>query len=381
MSALAGLHDVVDYIQGKAVNPDAQVEKKAPVEARPWELLLAEEFPDTVKRERFNRMMVGSNVYKNVTTGDLGPVRIVSLYPIIAQIVNLETKFLNILKKKSPYKCTDFQIRIPEENIGNDQLQPFNMDGNLPPVTQSVLTERTNTLSAIGQQIQISFMASEIAAQSPYRRDELAAQLAKAMVRIDRTMNAMLLNSVEQTSEALPNVPLLGGFTNRSTANLQAAGGSNLTDVFISTAINQMAASFGYDQLTDVVGLTNNTQISVIRNLMINRYPGNNPMTKLQYDTELARRCANVGVEVQMVYEDNNTLAIPFVREMQLPAGTTLLFRNSLPQLGLFQMQNQFGPWVVERPITNLYRLDVAFNLFSLVDPLVVSRAMITGTA
>lgn len=378
MSALAGLQDIVDYIQEKSAKGAAPVEKtQKPIEN--WQEILYKEFPDSVKRDRLNRMFAASGVYKDVTSSDLGPVRIVSLYPIIAQIVNLETKFLNILKQKAPYRCTDFQTRIPEENIGSDQLQPFNMDGNLPPVTQSILSERTNTLTAIGQQISVSFMASELAAQSPYRRDELAAQLAKAMIRIDRTMNSLLLSSVEQTSEAVPNVPQLHGFVTASTANVQATGGSNLTDIFISTAVNQQAAYFGYDQLTDLVALTNNTQTSVVRNLMINRYPGNQPMSKLQYDTELAARVAKVGVPVQMMYEDNNQVAIPFIREMQLPAGTTILFRSSLPSLGKFQMQGQFGGFVVERPITNLYRLDVCFDIFTLVDPLVVSRSLITG--
>ena len=378
MSKLAGITDLVDFIQGKAVNVET-IEKATP-EYKPWAQILAEEIPDTSKRARIDNLLVKAGVYKDVTSVDLGPVRISSLYPIIAQIVNLEFKLLRMLNARTPLRVTDYQTRIPEETIGTDIIPFFNLDANLPPVYQSILSERTNTLGAVGQQIQVSFMASELAAQSPYRRDELANQIAKAMTRINRSLNLYLWNNVEQTGEQVGQVPQFGGFFQRSNTNVQATGGSNLTDAFIANAINQMAAVFGYDGLEDVVGFTNNTQISVIRSLMINRYPGNNPMAKMEYDQELKDRVTAMGLPtVQMIYEDSNALVIPFIRDMQMPANSTLLFKGMLPVLGKFQLQGSFGPFVIERPITNLYKLDVAFDICTLVDPLQVSRASITG--
>lgn len=380
MSNVATSQDFIDAIAKDAGKTPPAVENKAPNpnrELRQWEVILHQNVPDSVMRERVSKMFVSAGVFKDVMTPDLGAVRIPSLYPVIHQIQNTETKFLNILNQKPVYKMTDTTVKIVEENIGTDSLAPFNVEGDLPAVKQSNLTERTNTLTCLGQKLQLSWLAEEIAAQSPYKRQEYQIQLQKALLRIFRSKNALLLNSVEQTSEILPMVPQLGGFCNRSTNAPQAITG-NLTDVYLANAVNNIAAYFGYD-LTDLVILTNSTQIAVIRNLMINRYPGTDPVTYAQKNAEVLAKAKSVGVPFQMVYEDNNVIQVGVIREMQLPAGTTLIYRADYPQLAGFQFDGQFGPFMAERPITNLYRLEVVFDLFSLVDPLVVTRQLITG--
>ena len=374
------VQDLIDVI-AKDANPKAVVKDAAPNpnrELRSWDLILHQNIPDSVMRDRMEKMFAVSGMAKSLLTPDLGAIRIPSLYPVIQQIYNPETKFLNMLNMKPVYKMTDTTVKIVEESIGGDSLAPFNMEGALPGMVQSILSERENTLTCLGQVIQLSWLAEAIAAQSPYQRQEYQKQLQLALVRIFRSKNALLLNSVRQTSEVLPMVPQLGGFTNRSTNGTQAITG-NLTDVYLANAVNSIAAYYGYDELNDLVGFTNNVQISVIRNLMINRYPGNEPMAKMAYDTELQRKAEKVGVPFQMLYEDNNGVSIGFIREMQMPAGSTILFRAGLPQLCGFQFDGQFGPHIVERPITQLFRLEVVFDLFSLADPVVVSRAQVTG--
>lgn len=378
--ALDGLQDIVDYISKGNVANDAPQVSKAPDEAKPWALLLAEAVPDSTKRAGLNNLLIKSGIFKDVNTTDLGPVRMVSLYDTISKVYNPETKFLNLLKSKAPFITSDYQFRIPEEVIGTDVLSPFNMDGSLPAVFQSTLSSRDNTLTALGQQIQVSFMAEEIAAQSPYKRNEVAAQLQWANVRLERTMSALLLSNTEQKSEAVPNIPQLGGFLTRSTSNVTPAGGSNLTDALIAASINQLAAIYGYSALGDVVAFTNAAQIPVIRNLMINRFPGTDPMTFAEAQAKLGSLNA-MGLEVQMMYKDNNNLTIPFIRDTQLPAGTTIFFRSSLPQLTKFKFGGKLGPFALDRPIATLYNLSIYFDLFSLCDPIVGSRASITGHA
>lgn len=394
-----GIQDLYEVLQKKGKGQDQAFVPVQKADPLPIDVLLYQEVKESHTREKISRLIknmpcrlksdssdVWSNmvVNKDVTAVDLGPVRIVSLYPYIAQIYNTETKFLNILKKRPAFVATDYQIRIPEENIGTDQLNVFNVEGTLPAVQQSTLGERTNTVMALGQQIQVSFMAEEISAQSPYRRNEIQAQISKALIRLERTLNPLLLSAVENTNETLPNIPMLGGFVTRSTFNPIAVGGGNLTDALISQAVNAMAGVFGYDALGDVVALTNAAQIPVVRNLMINRYPGQQSMSKMQYDEVLVQRIEAQGIraeDIQMIYEDNNGLTLPFIRETQLPAGTTILFRSSFPQLAKFRMGNKEGPFMAERPVTNLYHLDVLWDLVSLCDPLVQGRVLLTGHA
>jgi hypothetical protein len=379
MNGLVDLIEAVKNAQGKGT-ASQEVQKAMPsmMEPMPFEAILIKSEPDSSRREILKQMLV--NVYKEVDAVDLGAVRIISLYPQIAQARNQETKTLNILESAPIWRSTDYQNRFPEERIGTETAIKFNLDqSSVLDELQSNLQSRTNTTGAVGQAVKISFMAEELAGQGPYRRDELASQISFAMTRIRRTMNSMLISNVEQTNEAPNVIPQPGGLVTRSTANNLATSG-NLTDALIKGRIDAMAATFGYDYLQEnVVALTSASQIPVVRDLMINRYPGTDPMSMLQYDNVLMRRLKSVGVDVQMVYMDDNGVVIPFIRETALPAGTTLFFDVRLPRLGKFQMLNQYGPFLLERPNTTLFSLLYMFDLFTLIDPLIESRAVLSG--
>lgn len=376
------LQDLVDYYQqGKSGNTEAQpIVKSPPVEAKPFDLILAESFATSKEREDFKKFLGQSGIYKDLNTTDLGPVRITSLYDPISKIVNPETKFYNVLDAKPMEQVTDYQVRIVEEDINNYNVTDFNMDGTLPAINQSVLSQRSNTLQAKGQGIAISWMEQELAAQGPYKRQEYATQLAFAALRMQKAWSSTFLSNTEQTSESVPNIPSLGGFMTRSVQNVIPCAAGNLTDALIAQMINQLAVPFGYDAVSsDIVVFTNAAQIPIIRNLMINRYPGTDPMSKLQYDSVLKGRMAALGLEIQAIYEDNNGVVVPFVRDLQLPANTSLAFRTSYPRMGGFKFAGKFGPHVVSRQVGTFYDLSYMFDLRALIDPLVASRGTWTN--
>ena len=371
------LTEILGVLKKQSEGSEAITKADAPAPAHFEELLIKSCAMNGAKYDDVKRALYP--VFKTVGTVDINAVRITSLYPLISQSRNRETKFLNMLEASGPIRVRDYQVRIPEEDIGSDTVQLFNMDTTSTlDAAQSVLSSRTNTLTAIGNSINITFMASALSEQGPYTRDEANAQLDMQNTRMRRRMNALLLANTEQVSEALPNVPQLGGFITRSTANNQAVGGGNLTDALISGRTNAIAGTFGFDDI-ELVGITNAAQIAVIRDLMINRYPGTDPMSKFNYDSVLARRLASVGVEVQMVYEDDHGKVIPFIRDTQDSSGTTVIFDPNRPKLGLFQMMGAFGPWTLERPNTSLAQLLYIWNLFTLIDPTINSRSLLTG--
>jgi len=378
------LNDLVDYFQqSKSADAGEQSNVKKTVldEPKAFDLIIAESFPDSAARSKFKNFLTTSGIYKDINTTDIGPVRLVSLYDTIVKTFNPETKFYNVLNSKPVEQVTDYQARIVEEDINNYNVTDFNMDGALPAVNQSVLSQRSNTLQAKGQGLAISWMEQELAAQGPYKRQEYATQLMFAAIRMAKSWSATMLSNTEQTSESVPNVPSLGGFITRSVQNVIPAGGGNLTDALIAQMIGQLAVPYGYDAVaSDIVAFTNAAQIPVIRNLMINRYPGTDPMSKLQYDNVLKARMGAVGLpDIQAVYEDNNGVVIPFVRDLQLPANTTLFFRASFPRMGGFKFGGKFGPYVVSRQIGTFYDLNYMFDLKTLLDPMVNTRGTITN--
>lgn len=321
-------------------------------------------------------------VFKSVVTTDIGPVRIDSLYPGIALIENRDTPFLNGLESRPVFRATDYSFRIVEEDAGTQILPFFNVDGELPPEYYATLDARYNTLGAIGQTAKVTWMTDELAEQGPYNRNENADQIMRAMNRIRRSKNQYLWANTRNTNETLPSVPQPGGFYTRSTANAAAITG-NLTDAIITGMVDQIASYFGYSQLQGRLVLqVPRSQLPVIRNLLITRFPGTTALTQLEFTNLLKGQASDYnfrGYPVNMVYQDNNGMVIPVFVDDQAPANVAILFMADLPQLAGFQFRGSMGPHIFQLPIALLTGYALVMDIFSISDSLVVSRASRSG--
>lgn len=375
------LKDVVDQLSNKGADA-AAVQKDQSVLYRPWKQELLEACAgNSFAAEKLGKMLLKSNIFEawDVTTTDLGPVRIDSLFPTINLVENRDHPFLNVLRSKPRFRATDYSIRIVEENAGTDILPFFNLDGAMPAVVDTALSARYNTLGAVGQAVKVSWMASELAQQGPYNRDEDAAQLRAAMNRLDRSMNQYAWTNTEQTGEGAGQVPQPGGFYTRSTTNVSDVVGSNLTDAIITDMVNDLGAVFGYNGLDDMVMCIPRNQLPIIRSLMINRFPGTTSLTKLAYDDILKAKQAAYGYPIDAIYEDNNGKIIPMFVDDQLAQDVAILFRAKYPALAGFQWRGTFGPHLVQLPIALFTSYAVLFDIMSIVDPLTVSRSTRTS--
>ncbi len=337
--------------------------------------------------ERMGDLLVKSGamqgIFKNVVTTDIGPVRIDSLYPGIALIENRDTPFLNGLESRPVYRSTDYSFRIVEEDAGTQILPFFNLDTDtLPPEYYATLDARYNTIGAVGQTAKITDMTQELAQQGPYNRNENADQIMRAMNRIRRSKNQYLWANTRNTNEVLPSIPQPGGFYTRSTANAAAITG-NLTDAIITAMVDQIAAYFGYSQLQGRLVLqVPRSQLPVIRNLLITRFPGTTALTNLEFTNLLKGQASDYnfrGYPVNMVYQDNNGMVIPIFVDDQAPSGVAIMWLADLPQLAGFQFRGSMGPHIFQLPIALLSSYALVMDIFSIADPLVVSRSSRSG--
>jgi hypothetical protein len=378
------LKDMVDKIADKSAAPADQ----APAQDlyRPFMADLLKACDGKMDQaEKLAEMIAKSGIfvgaYKDVTSTSVGPVRIDSLFPAIALIENRDHPFLNGLRSKPRFRCTDYNVRIPEEDAGTEILNWFNLDGSMPAVVQATLDARYNTVGALGQSLKVSWMAQELAMQGPYNRNEDADQLARALNRIDRSLNQYMWANTRVNNEVVPNVPQPGGFYTRSTANVSAITG-NLTDAIITGMVDQIANYFGYQNLNDLVMMVPRAQLPVIRNLLINRFPGTTALTQMEFTNMINRDSSDYGFKgypVNFFYQDNNGINLPIFVDDQAPSQVAELFRASYPQLGGFEFRGQYGPHLVQLPIALFTSYVVVFDLVTLIDPLVVSRSVRTG--
>jgi hypothetical protein len=230
---------------------------------------------------------------------------------------------------------------------------------------------------AVGDTLQPSFMAQNITGLQGLGGENLfEGQVDDEIVRIRKQQNKTLLANTEVVSEAAGDVPQLGGMITRSTYAPIAAGGSNLTNALLQQGVDQIAALYGYDQLAL---FCTKGQLAVIRDLMINRFPGENSATHLQLMREL--NPGGMALDTPVVYQPYPGVAIPCFYDLDMPAQTALLLKADFPRLAGMQFQGSGVNEVLmlARPIAALFDLVLVMSLFTLDDPQVNSRVVFSG--
>lgn len=364
----------------KATNSDGSAAPQGGLVAKSLIQSMAETLGAQKAQEIIKNVMIPS--IKAMGTVDIAPLRAVDLPDSIAMQYNEETRFLDWLKVKPTRSIVDYQLKILEERIGTQTSSLFNLDSTtLPSNVQANFGQRFNTLTCTGDTVQISFLAQNINnLQQIGNVDLFENQVAMEAVRIKRKMNQTLLSNTEIVVEAPPLVPQLGGFITRSVNGPIACGGSNLTNALLQQGIDQIATYFG--SMGQLALLCNKAQLAVIRDLMINRFPGENSATHLEL---MRQTLAGVGQEARglmtnVVYSPYPGAYLPVYFDQDMPANTALLFKTdggAAPQLAGMSFDGQtFGTHIAMRPYAPMFDLALVFELYSLHDPLVEGRVV-----
>jgi hypothetical protein len=384
MSETIGTQDLVEQLVAKkhnrAVRPSAQ-------EFKPMDLGKA---IGTIESSA-TREWLTDKITKDLKSTDISSLRLVSLADKTAELRNQQTVFLNMLEANPVQRVTDFQMRFRERRLGQNVASFFNLNQDaFAPEAVSNRPSRTNTLGFMGNALNIRIIAQELGAQSPVQPVDLVQEeIEFEITRIRRAMNAALLVNQEVVSESAGNTaPQPGGFVNRSTLYNTALGvKGDFTNAIIQSAQDQIANAGnpeGISYNVPLVCLCPLGQISKIRDLMISRYPGENSQAALETQAELRARFAQVGIAPYQMksYQPDPGQAILFIAEpilQNVQPGTAIFFDPTQPMLAQFQINGQYGPWALERPTAALTTLLYTFNGFSLMDPLVESRSVVTN--
>lgn len=338
--------------------------------------------PDHVRRQKVFDSVVDRTITKLIRTPDLATLRVASVSDRMAVRRNRQTPFLNFLESQGePAIVNDYQYLFIEWNIGEQTADVWNVENDLPSEAFSNRPRRSNTLTCIGNKLNVSLIAEQMALQQT-QIDVMAREIDLEVTRIRRKMNTLLLSSVENKVEGQFGLPQLGGFITRSTLYNVNAGGGDLTRSLVQGRIDAIANNadpqgFGYG--LPLIAFTNARQLQVLRDIIISEYNGIDPMARIQYENELRSRLGSFNVDVQMVFESIPGPVIPFVLDSQLPTGTTIIFDADQPRLAKMRLNGQLGPWVLTRPTEKLQTLNVMFDLFTMEDPLIDTRAVVTN--
>ena len=346
---------------------------------------LEAEVPSAYTRQKIYEDVILNTLIREklIRTPDAANYRFASVYGQVGEKRNRQTPFLALLEAKGVEQVNDFQVDIREWNIGQDAAEVWNIENDLPSDAASARPKRTNTLTCVGNKLSTSLIVENIMQQQA-QIDIMAREVDMEITRIRRKMNALLLASVENKTEGQFGLPTLGGFVTRSTDYNLGVGGGDLTRSLIqgrvdAIANNANAEGLGYD--LPLLGITNARQLGVLRDIIISEYSGINPVSRIEYENILRAKLGAAADQVQMVFECMPGGVVGFLSDSQLTSGTTVLFDYDQPRLAKMKLNGQFGPFVMTRPTEKLQTLNVCFDLFTLIDPIVASRAVLTGHA
>lgn len=346
---------------------------------------LEDAFADSTRRKKFVSEVLEPVFTKIVKTPDIGTLRMASISDRMAMKRNEETPFLNFLESQDAGVgvARDYQYQFDEWNLGLDAAEIFDVQEDLPGEAKSTRPRRSNTVTAIGNTLLFSELVLDMVAQQA-NIDLLAREIDNEVVRIRRKMNSVLLSNTEVKLESAPspNFPQLGGFITRSTEYGVDLSGGDFTRTALQGRVDAIAnygsaEGLGYNR--PLMCFTNAHQLQVVRDIIISEYNGIYPTDRMAFEDSLRRRLRDYRVPVQVVFESLPGPVIPFVLDPMLPANTSVLFVADLPRLVKMYLGGVAGPYVLTRPTPKLQRLDVAFDLVSLEDPLTASRSVISN--
>lgn len=339
--------------------------------------------PDAVARYKFMEQVITPEIFKLVRTPDIQNLRIATVADRMAELRNPNTPFLNFLESKgAPERALDYQYKINNWDIGTTAAEAFPIEDDLPSESKTSILSSTNTVTAVGTVIKNGLLTLNMANQQS-GIDYLAKVVNDAVLRVRRQMNSMLLNNTEVKGEAVGQIPQLGGFVTRSTSYNVSTGGADLSRPVLQGRVGAIAndtANNGLGFNIQLMAITGQNQLQVIRDIILSEYSGITPESRMMFEDTLKRQLVDYKVNVQTVFESLPGPVIPFVLDSDMPSGTTIIFDPTYPRLVKMFLGNMEGPYVMARPTEKLQRLDVVFDLFTLEDPLVASRAVVTGT-
>ena len=123
--------------------------------------------------------------------------------------------------------------------------------------------------------------------------------------------------------------------------------------------------------------------MAVIRDLMINRFPGENSATFRENVRAMWGSVDGVakGLDTDVCYMPYPGVVVPVYYDYDMPANTAVLFKADFPRVARMKFNGANGPHLLARPEATLFDLALIFDLYSLDDPQINSRIVYSSLA
>lgn len=311
--------------------------------------MMYESFPDGSARKRVEDSIKASLQSNKVDTSDIGSFLQSTLAPNAREVLvmNEDTPASNIVSAYTNQElyATDWLYLERTRKFSGLAARRNPEDRTMTDAASVAPTydNDVNVVEFVGENVEVSFMADSQASQQQ-SVDLMRQQVVPVLNSINRRWEYDLLYGILQPNPKPPNIPQFGGILEQIVTNVDDSGSAAVVEEQLE-AINKT--------LGDVAGmgkqkmfLTSYLTTGTIRDIMIERYNGNNPRSFQEANAILAGKFNDVRVRADQVYEPIAGPPIPVVQSdlLQNVLIAFILDPELMPNWVRFRFKGNAGP-------------------------------------
>lgn len=327
--------------------------------------LLAYSVQDTMKHELIMYQM--RPIQQQLRASDIKSLLANTFYPIMASLANMDTVTFDLIRSAAPaFPVRDWSVDVPEERIGAARAPGWHPDGDAPEESEGVRGVRSNTLMFAARKFRHGIVTRDMLKQQR-GFDTVERTMRLHAIELKQAANYYLLRGVRQANFSNHNnIPQCNGIYTEGTLSIEDADAADIAEAMINLILEDIGSYIGYS-LPQIVALTNNNQMTTIRNLETGRWGIATPSTeRAEYRAMLSPELQKSGLMFQRFFLPANGNPIPFLFEKDLPSGCTLFYVYNYPnaeqRLGQFELAGTPGPHMLARESEDA--VDVALSFY-----------------
>lgn len=310
--------------------------------------LMLEAYPDGQTRERMSNMIKAELERQKINTGDIQSFLQATLSVNETFVMNEDTPVSNIISLYGRNDLfADSWIYIERTRKFSGMAPRMNPEDKAGvTAVQTMAPTYHKNLQAVqfaAANVEVGFMAQAQAGQQQ-NVDLMQQQVTPVLNAINQRFEYDAIHGEHQLDPTVPNIPAMGGIIEQIVTNIDDSGNMAILEEQVEAihkALNDVAGQ-GKQHLI----VTSYNTTGSLRDIMLQRYNGNNPRSFQEANAVLASKFQNVKVTADQVYEPIAGRPIPVVCSDKL-VNTLIMFvldSEMMPNWVRFQFKGQAGP-------------------------------------
>lgn len=310
--------------------------------------LMLEAFPDGKERERMSNIWKAELTRNKISTIDIQSFLQATLSVNETFVMNEDTPVSNLISlygRNDLFATSWIYVERTRKFTGMaTRMNPENRNGiTTVPVVAPTYLKNLQAVQFAAVNVEVSFMA-QAQAEQQQNVDLMQQQVTPGLNAINQRWEQDLIHGERQLDPEPPNVPAMGGIIEQIVTHIDDSGNAAVQEDQLETIHKSLNDEAGQGKQHLILTSYNTT--GTVRDIMINRYNGNNPRSFQEANAALASKFVGVKVNADQIYEPIVGKPIPVVCSDKMDNILIMLVLDPemMPNWVRFKFKGQAGP-------------------------------------